>query len=84
MTGFFVMKKNVKKEEEILDKKIQDNYYELKKKSDRTERFITLANNLKLDDKDIPKTEKGMNSKAKEIIKALTKKLNKEEKKSKD
>lgn len=58
---------------------IQKNYDELKKKSELTEKFIRLANKLNLDDKEIPKTEKGMETKAKELIEKLSKKLEKEE-----
>lgn len=58
---------------------IQKNYDELKKKSELTEKFIRLANKINLDDKEIPKTEKGMETKAKELIEKLSKKLEKEE-----
>lgn len=58
---------------------IQKNYEELKKKSELTEKFIRLANKLQLDEKDIPKTEKGMESKVKELMERLEKKLEKEE-----
>jgi hypothetical protein len=58
---------------------IQKNYEELKKKSELTEKFIKLANKLQLDEKDIPKTEKGMESKVKELMERLEKKLEKEE-----
>lgn len=59
---------------------IQKNYEELKKKSELTEKFIRLANKLQLDEKDIPKTEKGMETKVKELMERLEKKLQKEEK----
>jgi len=58
--------------------KIQENYDELKRKSDRTEKFIMFADKIKIDDKEVPKTEKGMSSKAKEIAKKLYKKIDKE------
>ena len=79
------VKKEVKKDiiKEVSEKKIQSDYDTLKKKSDITEKFIFLANNIKIDDKDVPKTEKGMNTKAKELMKNLYKKLEKEEKKKK-
>lgn len=60
---------------------IQKNYEELKKKSEITEKFIRLADQLEIDDKDVPKTEKGMNTKVKELMDRLNKKLEKEEKK---
>ena len=60
---------------------IQKNYDELKKKSDLTEKFIKLANQIELDDKDVPRTEKGMTTKAKELLEKLSKNLEKEEKK---
>ena len=60
---------------------LQKNYEELKKKSEITEKFIKLADKLILDDKDIPRTEKGMNTKVKELMDKLNKKLEKEEKK---
>ena len=66
------------------EEKIQKNFDELKKKSDITEKFIKLVNKLQLDEKDIPKTEKGINSKAKELMERLEKKLEKEMKKEKD
>lgn len=72
MTGFFVMEK------------IQKNYDELKKKSDLTERFIRLADKIEIDDKDVPKTEKGMSTKAKELLERLNNKIEKEEEKEKD
>ena len=59
---------------------IQKNYEELKKKSDLTEKFIRLANKLEFDEKDIPKTEKGMETKVKELMERLEKKLEKGEK----
>jgi hypothetical protein len=61
------------------DKKIQKNYDELKKKSDKTEKFLRLANELNIDDKDVPRTEKGLQTKAKELMERLNKKLEKEE-----
>lgn len=63
------------------NKRIQKNYDELKKQSERTERLIKLANQLKIDERDVPKTEKGRATKAKELIERLNKKLEKQEKK---
>lgn len=60
------------------EKKIQANYDELKKISDKTEKIIRFADKLKIDDKDVPKTEKGMASKVKEIMERIEKKVNKE------
>ena len=54
-------------------KKVQKNYEELKKKSELTESFIRLADQIQIDDKDVPKTEKGMNTKAKELLELLGK-----------
>lgn len=71
--------KKVKKEEEVvelIDK--QDNYEQLKKKSELTEKFIKLADNLKFDEKDVPKTEKGLTTKAKEFLEKVQKKIDKE------
>ena len=62
-------------------KKIQENFEELKKKSDLTEKFIRFADKIELDDKDVPKTEKGMASKVKELMERLEKKIEKEDKK---
>jgi len=70
-----------KKEEKVQkvaeEKKIQDNYNELKKKSILTDKFINLVDNIKFDDKDTPKTEKGMATKTKEILERINKKLEK-------
>lgn len=60
------------------EKKIQKNYEELKKKSDRTERLIKMIDQLNIDDKDVPKTEKGLQTKAKELMEKLNKKVEKE------
>ena len=65
MTGFFVMEK------------LQDNYEELKKKSELTEKFIKLADKIEIAEYDIPKTEKGMETKAKEILERISKKMEK-------
>ncbi len=70
MTGFFIM-----------TKKLQENYDELKKISEMTEKFIKMADQLNIDDKDVPKTEKGLNTKVKELMERLNKKIEKEEKK---
>lgn len=66
MTGFFVMENE--------KKKIQPNYEELKKQSELTDLFIKYANGIKIDDKDVPKTEKGRATKAKELIEKVNKK----------
>ena len=60
------------------EKKIQKDYDELKKKSDKTEKFIKLANQIQIEDKDVPKTEKGMASKVKELMEKLNKKIEKD------
>lgn len=59
------------------DEKIQKNYEELKKKSVLTDKFIKMADKINIDDKDVPKTEKGLSTKAKELIERLNKKLEK-------
>jgi hypothetical protein len=64
----------MKKQEEEQEQK---NYEELKKKSVLTDKFIKLVNMLEVNDKDVPKTEKGMNTKAKELIEKINKKLEK-------
>ena len=74
MTGFFVMENEENKENK---KRIQPNYEELKKQSELTDKFIKLANKLKIDDRDVPKTEKGRATKTKELIERLSKKLEK-------
>lgn len=58
---------------------IQKDYDELKKISEMTEKFIRLADQLNIEEKDVPKTEKGMETKAKELIKRLNKKLDKKD-----
>lgn len=68
MTGFFVMEQ---------EKKIQENFEELKKQSELTDKFVKLVDQLKIDDKDIPKTEKGLNTKVKELMQRLEKKIDK-------
>lgn len=73
-----VIKEKINIDEKII---IQDNYKELKKQSDLTEKFIKLADQLNIDDRYFPKTEKGMSTKAKEILEKLNKKIEKEEKK---
>ena len=61
------------------EKKIQGNFDELKKKSELTDKFIKLADSLQIDDKDVPRTEKGMASKVKELMNKLEKKIKKGE-----
>lgn len=65
----------MEKEEE--EEKIQKDYQELKKKSVLTDKFIKLADSIEVNDKDVPKTEKGMSTKAKELIEKINKKLEK-------
>ena len=62
------------------EKVIQENYEELKKKSELTEKFIRLVDKIEIDDKDVPKTEKGMASKVKEIMERLNRKIEKQDK----
>ncbi len=50
---------------------------DLKKQADLTDLFVKFANKIKIDDKDIPKTEKGLATKAKELIESLGKKIEK-------
>lgn len=68
MTGFFVMEQK---------KKIQPNYEELKKQSELTDKLIKFADKIKIDDKDVPKTDKGRNTKVKELIERINKKIEK-------
>jgi len=60
-----------------MENKIQNNYTELRKKSELTDKFILFADKIKIDEKDVPKTEKGLESKAKELIERINKKLDK-------
>jgi len=69
MIGFFM-------ENEV---KIQKDYEILKKKADLTEKFVRLVDKIEIDDKEVPKTEKGLETKAKELMDRLAKKLEKEE-----
>jgi hypothetical protein len=69
---------NQDKQEKII---VQENYEELKKQSELTEKFIKLVDKLEIDERDIPKTEKGMTTKAKELMEKLGKKIEKEVKK---
>lgn len=55
----------------------EDKQKQLKKKAEITDEFIRLVDKLKIDDKDVPKTEKGMNSKAKELLERVERKLEK-------
>jgi len=61
------------------EKKIQGNFDELKKKSELTEKFVRFADQIQIDDKDVPRTEKGMASKVKELMNKLEKKIKKGE-----
>lgn len=74
--GFLIMIKVKEEVVELIDK--QENYEQLKKQSELTEKFIRLTDNLKFDDKDIPKTEKGLTTKAKELLEKVQKKIEKE------
>lgn len=69
--------------ENFTENKLQKDYDELKKKSELTEKFIRLADKIEIDDKDIPKTEKGLATKAKELIERLNRKLEKEKEEKK-
>lgn len=61
MTGFFIYMENK----------------DLKKQADLTDLFVKFADKIKIDDKDVPKTEKGMNTKAKELMEKLGRKIEK-------
>jgi len=63
-------------------KKLQHNYEELKKKSEITEKFIKLADQLDIDVNNVPTTKKGMETKVRKLMKKLEKKLEKEKKRS--
>jgi len=67
-----------------MEDKIQKDYEELKRKSDLTEKFIRLVDKLDIDDRDVPKTEKGLNTKVKELMDRINNKIEKQEKKNKD
>jgi hypothetical protein len=69
--------KTVVKKEEKIEEPIQKNYSELKKKSVLTDKFINLVDNIKFDEKDTPRTPKGMETKTKEILAKINKKLEK-------
>jgi hypothetical protein len=49
----------------------------LKKQATLTDEFIRIVDKIKIDDKDVPKTEKGMTSKAKELLERVERKLEK-------
>ena len=55
----------------------EKNNEELKKKAEDTKIFEILVDELKLDQKDIPKTEKGLNTKIKELKEKIEKKMSK-------
>lgn len=59
---------------------IQNNYNELKEKSELTEKFIKLVDELKLDYNNVPPTKKGMEREIKKLMKKIDKKLKKESK----
>ena len=54
-----------------------NNEEKLKRQADLTEAFVKIVDKLKIDDEDVPKTEKGLNTKAKELLKRVEKKLKK-------
>jgi len=49
----------------------------LKKQATLTDEFIRIVDKIKIEDKDVPKTEKGMTSKAKELLERVERKLEK-------
>lgn len=59
---------------------IQKNYEELKEKSEITKRRIRFIDQLELDYKNAPPTEKGMERELNKLIKKLEKKEKKEKK----
>lgn len=60
-----------------MEKHIQNNYDELKKKSELTDAFIKVVNDIKFDDSNIPKTKKGMDTVVKKLLKKVDKKIKK-------
>lgn len=60
-----------------MEKHIQNNYDELKKKSELTDAFIKVVNDIKFDDSNIPKTKKGMDTAVKKLLKKVDKKIKK-------
>ena len=60
-----------------MENKLQKNYEELKKKSELTEKFIKLVDELKLDYKNVPLTKKGMEKAVKKLMKKIDNKLKK-------
>jgi len=71
-----IVKPIIKKVEKV-EEPIQKNYSELKKKSVLSDKFINLVDNIKFDEKDTPRTTKGMETKTKEILAKINKKLEK-------
>jgi hypothetical protein len=67
----------IEKIEKIERKPIQKDFDKLKKKAELTDYFVKFADKIEIDDKDIPKTERGMETKAKEILEKLNKKIEK-------
>lgn len=55
----------------------QENYEELKKKSELTEKFIKIVDELKLDYNNVPPTIKGMEREVKKLMKKIDKKMKK-------
>jgi hypothetical protein len=74
------MKKIENKAKNVETAGTQKNHEELKKKADLTEKFIKFADKIEIDDKYVPKTEKGLETKAKELMEKLAKKLEEKEK----
>lgn len=62
-------------------KKIQDNYEELKEKSEKTEKRIRFIDQLELDYKKVPPTKKGLDKEFQKLMKKLEKVEKKENKK---
>jgi hypothetical protein len=72
-----IVAKPIIKKVEKVEEPIQKNYSELKKKSALSDKFINFVDNIKFDEKDTPKTQKGMETKTKEILAKINKKLEK-------
>ena len=72
-----IVAKPIIKKIEKVEEPIQKNYNELKKKSVLSDKFINFVDNIKFDEKDTPRTTKGMETKTKEILAKINKKLEK-------
>jgi len=55
----------------------QENYEELKKKSEETEKFIRLVDEFETNYKNTPTTKKGMEREVEKLMKKIEKKLKK-------